>query len=62
MNERTQQLEAVLVAAKRALETCRVGMQALTGKGVRSQPFSASADQFSAAWRDLKAAVDAVED
>jgi hypothetical protein len=59
-NERTQLL-AVLEAARTALGSCRTGLKGLVAKGVHSPQFNSDAEQFAAAWRDLRIAVDNAE-
>lgn len=56
-----EQLRSVLLAARVALDTCRAGTTPLVRDGVKSQTFKASADQFAAAWRDLRETVEAAE-
>jgi len=56
--ERTRLL-LVLDAASTALKSCRDSMAGMVEKGVRSQTFRSQADQFAAAWRDLRSSVDA---
>ncbi len=52
----------VLDAARTALASCRTGMKSLVGDGVYSPRFNSDAEQFAAAWRDLRKAVDNVID
>lgn len=54
-------LARVAAAAKVALKTCHESMKPLVSEGVRSPAFSSGADQFAAAWRDLRQAVESVE-
>jgi hypothetical protein len=60
--ETIARLKPVLLAARVALDTCRAGMKPLVRDGVHSQTFNASAEQCTAAWRDLRRAVEAAED
>ncbi len=52
-----EQLQAVLMAAKVALDTCRDSMKPLVRDGVHALSTQAASEQFTAAWRDLKNAV-----
>ena len=52
-------LNALRLAARVALDTCQAGMRPLVEDGVRSQTFNSHAEQFAAAWRDLRLAVEA---
>lgn len=56
-----ERLTTVLQAARAALNTCQSGMTQLVKGGVRAPATRASSDQFAAAWRDLRAVVDAAE-
>jgi len=61
LRDQMHPLARVLDAATFALALCRTGMASLTGDGVHSPRFNSDAEQFAAAWRDLRAAVEAAE-
>jgi carbon storage regulator len=56
-----ERLERVKVAARTALDICRTEVKSIVDHSVRSPVVKAGADQFAAAWRDLKEAVEAAE-
>ena len=58
--ERTQ-LKRIELAARVALETCRASMKPLVRDGVHAQTTNSAAEQFTAAWRDLRNAVEKQE-
>ena len=59
--EERAELRPVVTAARIALDVCRRDMRLLVEKGVRHPATKAGADQFAAAWRDLRTAVEAAE-
>lgn len=59
--DRLVQLLAVLEAAKVALDTCSLVLRSIVSDGVRSPRFDSDSQQFAAAWRDLRDAVDNAE-
>ena len=56
-----KQLRAVLLTARIALDTCRASMTPLIRDGVHAQTTNSAAEQFAAAWRDLRKTVEAAE-
>ena len=56
-----ERLQRVQSAAKLALGSCRTSMHTLVNDGIHAQSTNSTAEQFAAAWRDLKDAVAAAE-
>ncbi len=52
-----EQLKRIELAARVALETCRASMKPLVRDGVHAQTTNSAAEQFAAAWRDLRNAI-----